>query len=349
MLPPLKLKPGATHCAKANHQAPTVLPNISKKDQLNDIQIQHKPYAIHDHITYRYEVLEVIGGGTYGQVYKCLDHKTKEMVAVKVLRFDSSITTELKILNFLRKKDKDNCHNIIQMKEYFQFRNQLCIVFELLGPNLYDFMKKNNFKGFGLAQVHKIAKELLKCMNILEQEKIIHSDLKPENIVLEPKKRNGIKVIDFGLSCFEHLQEVPCVGTRTYCAPEVIVRKRCTTAIDMWSLACILFELYTGQPLFYGEDEGDQMACIMEVLGNPPADYNSSRTELFFDSMGRPIRRTDLSGRPRVPGSRNLANMFRRNDGLFVDFIKRCLTWDPKMRLTAKEALQHEWIRKGPY
>ncbi|XP_062861798.1 dual specificity tyrosine-phosphorylation-regulated kinase 4-like [Trichomycterus rosablanca] len=310
-------------------------------------QSDNKANLRYDHIAYRYEVLEMLGSGSYGQVYKCLDHKTSEKVAIKVISSNSAMIGEAKMLDFLRMKDKNSSCNIIHMKEYFYFRTQLCIVFDLVGQNLYNLLKKNKFKGLSLGQVRNIAQELLKCLRLLEKEKIIHGDLKPENIVLSPDKPSGIKVIDFGFSCFEHQQEYPCIGTQYYCAPEVMVRKRYTTAIDMWSLACILCELYTGEPLFYGEDETYQMSCMMEVLGKPPSDFVSSRRELFFDCKGRPIKTEDHDGRQRVPGSQDLASVLNTDNELFLDFIKRCLTWDPKMRLMAKEALQHKWIQQG--
>ncbi|XP_062872141.1 dual specificity tyrosine-phosphorylation-regulated kinase 4-like, partial [Trichomycterus rosablanca] len=303
--------------------------------------------VMHDHIAYRYEVLEELGQGSYGEVYKCLDHKTSEMVAVKVLRPNRAILEELKILDFLKKKDKNNCYNIVHMKDYFTFRNQLCIIFELLGPNLYEFIKSHKHKRLSLAQVRHIAREMLTCLSMLENEKIIHGDLKPENIALSLTNQGGIKVIDFGMSCYEPLQKIACIGTHVYRAPEVIVRKHYTTAVDMWSLGCILFELYAGQPLFFGQDEVDQMSLIMEVLGYPPAEYIKRRKELFFDCYGRPIRIINHNGRPRIPGSKNLSRILNTDNELFLDFLNRCLTWNPTMRLSAKEALQHPWIQEG--
>ncbi|XP_062847706.1 dual specificity tyrosine-phosphorylation-regulated kinase 4-like [Trichomycterus rosablanca] len=299
------------------------------------------------HIAYRYEVQKMLGEGTYGQVYKCLDHKTNELVAIKVIRPDSVIKTELDILDFLRKKDKDDCYNIVHMKEHFRFRNQLCIVFELLGQTLWNVMKDHR-EGMSLDQVRNIARELLKCLSMLEREKIIHADLKPENIMQSLEKPPGIRVIDFGFSCFEHLQELKRVGTSVYRAPEVMVRKRYSTAIDMWSLGCILIELYTGQHPFYGHSEVEIMSRIMEVLGKPPTQYTSLRKELFFDFKGRPLRVLDRHGELRVIGSKNLASILNTSDELFLDFIQRCLTWDPGMRLTAQKALQHKWIQEGP-
>lgn len=92
--------------------------------------------VLHDHICYRYEILEVIGKGSFGQVIKALDHMTNKQVAIKIIRnkkrFHHQALVEVRILDHLRKKDKDCNHNVIHMLEYFYFRNHLCISFELL-------------------------------------------------------------------------------------------------------------------------------------------------------------------------------------------------------------------------
>ncbi len=107
-------------------------------------------------------------------------------------------------------------------------------------------------------------------MVVLRQHSIIHCDLKPENILLKQPNRSGIKLIDFGSSCFSDEKIYTYIQSRFYRAPEIMLAIPYTTAIDMWSLACILAELFTGFPLFPGESEPEQMALIMEVNGLPP-------------------------------------------------------------------------------
>uniref|UniRef100_A0A672ZIH5 dual-specificity kinase n=1 Tax=Sphaeramia orbicularis TaxID=375764 RepID=A0A672ZIH5_9TELE len=251
---------------------------------------EHGSYVrvLHDHIAYRFEVLEVIGKGSFGQVLKCLDHKNNELVAIKMIRnkkrFHHQALVELKILDVIKRKDKDNLHNVIHMKEYFYFRNHLCISFELLGVNLYELIKKNNFQGFSLALIRRFAHALLRCLQMLHREKIIHCDLKPENILLSQRGPGNIKVVDFGSSCYEQQRVYTYIQSRFYRSPEVILGHPYSMAIDMWSLGCILAELYTGYPLFPGESEVEQIACIMEVLGMPPNDFvqSASRRRLFF-------------------------------------------------------------------
>ncbi|XP_073724755.1 dual specificity tyrosine-phosphorylation-regulated kinase 4 isoform X1 [Misgurnus anguillicaudatus] len=316
---------------------------------------EHGSYikVLHDHIGYRYEVLEVIGKGSFGQVLKCLDHKTNEMVAIKIIRnkkrFHHQALVELKILDAVRRRDRDNCHNVIHMKEYFYFRNHLCISFELLGANLYELIKKNNFQGFSLGLIRRFAHSLLKCLQMLHKEKIIHCDLKPENILLTQRGLGNIKVVDFGSSCYEQQRVYTYIQSRFYRSPEVILGHPYSMAIDMWSLGCILAELYIGYPLFPGESEVEQIACIMEIMGLPPNDFvqTASRRKLFFDSKGNPRNITNSKGKKRRPNSKDLASVLKTNDRLFLDFIRRCLVWDPTKRMTPDEGMQHEWIHEG--
>ncbi|XP_008640653.1 dual specificity tyrosine-phosphorylation-regulated kinase 4 [Corvus cornix cornix] len=315
---------------------------------------EHGSYlkVLHDHIAYRYEVLEVIGKGSFGQVAKCLDHKTNELVALKIIRnkkrFHSQAMVEVKILDALLKKDKDDTHNIIHMKEYFYFRNHFCIAFELLGINLYELIKKNNFQGFSLSLIRHFTRCVLRCLQVLYQERIIHCDLKPENILLYHNGQGSVKVIDFGSSCYEDQRVYTYVQSRFYRSPEVILGHPYAMAVDMWSLGCIIAELYTGYPLFPGENEADQLACIMEVLGLPPADFiqAASRKRTFFDSKGFPKSVTNSKGKKRCPDSKDLSTVLNTHDAGFLDFLKGCLMWEPSLRMTPDEAMKHAWIQE---
>ena len=126
---------------------------------------------------------------------------------------------------------------------------------------------------------------------------------------------------------------------------------RYTPAIDMWSLGCILYELFVGFPIFAGEDEKEQMQCIMEVKGIPPRSMIviASRRKVFFDDDYRPIQVANSKGKLRHINSKNLAQMMQcdeqQND--FVDFIDRCLEWKPEKRMTPEDAFRHPWIKAG--
>lgn len=152
----------------------------------------------HDHIAYRYEVLKVIGKGSFGQVVKAYDHKKRENVALKMVRnekrFHRQAQEEIRILEHLREQDKDNTMNVIHMFDSFTFRNHTCITFELLSINLYELIKKNKFQGFSLQLVRKFSHSLLQCLHALSKSRIIHCDMKPENVLLKQQGRSGIKV-----------------------------------------------------------------------------------------------------------------------------------------------------------
>ncbi|XP_019760490.1 dual specificity tyrosine-phosphorylation-regulated kinase 2 isoform X2 [Dendroctonus ponderosae] len=323
----------------------------------------------HDHIAYRYEVLKVIGKGSFGQVVKAYDHASHTHVALKMVRnkkrFHRQALEEVRILEHLRKQDKDNTMNIIHMLDSFNFRNHMCITFELLSINLYELIKKNKFKGFSLQLVRKFCHSLLLCLEALNQNKIIHCDMKPENILLKQQGRSGLKVIDFGSSCYEQNRVYTYIQSRFYRAPEVILGARYGMPIDMWSLGCILAELLMGFPLLPGEDEGDQLACIMELLDHPPQKLldQSKRAKNFISSKGIPRYCTcstlddgsivlsvgvSRRGKPRgPPGSKDLKRALKGcEDPLFLDFIARCLEWDPDERMTPAQALRHGWLRR---
>ncbi|KAK3087855.1 hypothetical protein FSP39_011544, partial [Pinctada imbricata] len=308
---------------------------------------------IGDHVCYRFEIVEVIGKGSFGHVIRAFDHKRDMDIAIKVIRnkkrFHHQALVEVKILDALRRRDKDNQFNIIHMGEYFYFRNHLCITFELMGMNLYELIKKNNFQGFSIALIRRFAFSLLQCLKLLQRERIIHCDLKPENILLRQRGQSSIKVIDFGSSCYEHQRVYTYIQSRFYRSPEVILGLPYSMPIDMWSFGCILAELYTGYPLFPGENEVEQLACIMEVLGLPPGPVldQATRRRLFFDSKGNPRCITNSKGKKRRVGSKDLQQAVKTSDANFLDFIRRCLEWDPNIRMTPEEALQHEWIKEG--
>ena len=152
------------------------------------------------------------------------------------------------------------------------WRNHLCLVFELLSYNLYDLLRNTSFRGVSLNLTRKFAQQIAKALLFLSwpELKIIHCDLKPENILLCNPKRSAIKIVDFGSSCQLGQRIYQYIQSRFYRSPEVLLGIPYDLAIDMWSLGCILVEMHTGEPLFSGANEVDQMNKIVEVLGMPP-------------------------------------------------------------------------------
>lgn len=329
--------------------------NHGYDDERGDyMSVGHDAKLAHDHLAYRYEVLSLLGRGSFGAVLRCLDHKTQTLRAVKIIRnkkrFHHQALVEVKILEHLHGRDpQGEGSNMVGMHEFFYFRSHLCIVFELLSINLYEFIKNNNFQGLSLGLIRRFGQQLLVSLRFLKASRVIHCDLKPENILLRAPNKSGIKVIDFGSSCFEHERVYTYIQSRFYRSPEVILGLPYDTGIDMWSLGCILAELYTGYPLFPGENEVEQLACIMEVVGLPPRTLldPATRRRQFFDSTGAPRLVPNSRGKRRRPGSRDLALALHCPDAAFISFLTGCLRWDPRERLSPEAALAHEWIVDG--
>ena len=235
------------------------------------------------------------------------------------------------------------------MRDFVVFRKHLCITFELLSMNLYEFLKGNDFQGVSMGLIRRFAIQLLQGLKYIRRHKIIHCDLKPENILLKTPNKSGIKIIDFGSSCFLDERIYTYIQSRFYRAPEIILGIPYTSAIDMWSLGCILAELFAGFPIFPGESENEQISLIIEMLGMPPQAVLdiSTRKKHFFDEQQNPIMTKNSKGRKRVPNGKNLVHILGCKDELFLSFLRYCLEWNPDKRLTPEEALRHEWILEG--
>eukprot|EP01083_Nonionella_stella_P061973 161264_1 len=190
------------------------------------------------------------------------------------LFFDQA-QTEVNILEHLAKVDSsDEETHIVKMKEVFVHEGHRCIVFELLDNNLYHILKNHRFKGLSLNVVRKIGAQILVALNFLRKHHpngVIHCDLKPENVLLLNNKHTRVRVIDFGSACFKTKTTFAYIQSRFYRAPEVLLDTDYSYPIDMWSLGCMLMELYTGDPLFDGVSDDDQMYKIVGVLSMPPA------------------------------------------------------------------------------
>merc|ERR1719334_2008934 len=173
----------------------------------------------------------------------------------------------------------------------------------------------NRFQRFEQKLVCNFSHSILLALNTLSKIGIIHGDLKPENILLRQFGKSALKVIDFGSACYEDSVLYSYVQSRFYRAPEVILGVRYGCQIDMWSLGCIVAELLTGVPLLPGEDEEDQLALTMELLGHPPSSLitKATRRRVFFSNSGNPVycRVTKQEGVEMVEGSLSSRGRFR--------------------------------------
>ena len=340
-------------------------PNIDGKYNFNDREGYYVFQKGH-HLNYRYEMIGLLGKGTFGEAVQCYDHKTKEVVCIKIINarkdFQAQAMVEIKILTSISLNDTENESGNVKLYQYFNFRSHICLVFELLGQNLFELLQMNNFLGLDLSMIKNYTTELLFSLMFLRKLKIIHCDLKPENILLVPKSKNKIKIIDFGSSCFEYEITYTYIQSRFYRAPEVILDLGYGFEIDIWSMGCILSELYTGNPIFPGSDEMEQINYIMKCLGPPDESLKKSsfKSRFFFDSEINP-NYEEFENRKKFSIKEiknNLKRFFNSYTNTysgsfreespqfvnFVDFISRCLEWDQKKRITPEEGLLHPFI-----
>ncbi|XP_026221394.1 homeodomain-interacting protein kinase 3-like isoform X2 [Anabas testudineus] len=237
-----------------------------------------------------YEVLEFLGRGTFGQVVKCWKRGTNEVVAVKILKNHPSYARqgqiEVEILARLSSENADE-HNVVRALECFQHRSHTCLVFEMLEQNLYDFLKQNKFSPLPLKIIRPILQQVATALKKLKSLGLIHADLKPENIMLVDPSRQPyrVKVIDFGSA--SHVSKAVCstyLQSRYYRAPEIILGLPFCEAIDMWSLGCVIAELFLGWPLYPGALEYDQIRYISQTQGLPSEQLlnKGTKTSRFF-------------------------------------------------------------------
>jgi len=313
----------------------------------------------------RYVFSTVIGKGSFGQVVKAYDQMVSQYVAIKIIKskkpFLQQAKTEIELLQFLNCKDPLDTACIVRLQEHFLFRGHQCLVFEMLSYNLYDLLRHTNFKGVSLNLIRKFGKQILKalCFLTLRDVSVIHCDLKPENILLRHPKRSAIKLIDFGSSCRAGQTVYSYIQSRFYRSPEVLLGCPYSPMIDMWSIGCILVEMHTGEPLFSGQDEADQVIKIYELLGTPPAAMIQAGTKglkyFKLDKEGRyvlrdPARRIQQRSLNEIlgveiggPDGRRLNEPGHTVTDYFrlKELILRMLTYDPSQRITPFQAISH--------
>lgn len=211
-----------------------------------------------------------------------------------------------------------------------------------------------------------VSRQLLIALEYIHGLWLIHSDLKPENILVQSYSRCLVKLIDFGSSCFvdDHLSSY--VQSRSYRAPEVLLGLPYGQKIDIWSLGCVLAELWTGYVLFQNDSVQSLLARIIGIIGNfPPTMLASGRfVPNYFTQDGRLFKELEVDIPPGVdigppemlrriqlllPKRSSLKQRMRVEDDCFVDFLAYLLRIDPLERPSATEALQHPWLSPGRY
>lgn len=321
----------------------------------------------------RYAVKSQLGKGTFATVVGCTDIKTNQDVAVKIACNNDTMrkagTKEMDILRFLNQNDLEDKKHIIRFERQFEHKGHNCLVFEHLNADLREVLKKfGRNVGINLFPIKSFARQMFLALSHMKKYKVLHADLKPDNILMN-KSRNVLKVCDFGTASLADDAEItPYLVSRFYRAPEIIMGMKYDYAIDMWSIGCTLFELYTGRILFTGADNNQMLRAIMECRGKFTMRM-LKRSELAFNHFDEHANflsreKDKTTGQTRVkqmtfsskalPGkdlktrlsanAKTLAPADLKQLALFTDLLDKCLQVDPEKRISPNDALRHGFI-----
>jgi serine/threonine protein kinase len=308
----------------------------------------------------KYLVENLIDESTFSYIYIVSDYYQKnsaknlfiaKKIKEKSIYFDQSIY-EIYILSYLLKRGNCQKYNIVEIQDYFYYNSNLYIITEKLGKSLYEAFIKPKFP-LSLSGIQTITRDILFGLKFLKNSGIIHCDLKPENILLVRDESNHVKIIDFGSAIFiddtdlyKELQTLP------YRAPEIIIGSSFNYAIDMWSLGCILYELVTHTMLFNSKNPKENFIKAMTI--NNFFDLNcfdkyseGFLTEDFFVTLNANFNQDSYDIILPVKNFKIEEEIEKfHQDKLLIDFIKKCLIIDPKIRLTPENARTHPFMKK---
>lgn len=343
-------------------------------------------------IARRYRIEKLLGQGTFGKVVQAYDSVNRERVALKVIRsiqkYRDAARIELRVLQTLQRHDPANMYRCIHSKDCFEYKGHICITMRLLGSSIFDFLKNNGFVPFPNSQIQSIAHQLLTSVAYMHDIHIIHTDLKPENILLRNASYQAftynrkipsatskicrtatqrkvllnteICVIDFGSATFEDEYHSSVVSTRHYRAPEIILGLEWSYPCDIWSVGCILVELFTGDALFQTHDNREHLAMMEAVCAskidaslarkaNSKSKSSNGDTSCYFKrlKLDYPVAETTRSSRAFVRAIRKLPDFIPPTNNFlmqFLDLLQKMLVFEPGDRITAKQALAHPWF-----
>nr|CAD1824212.1 unnamed protein product [Ananas comosus var. bracteatus] len=340
----------------------------------------HYVFDLGENLTPRYKILSKIGEGTFGRVLECWDRETRDYVAIKVVRsirkYREAAMLEIDVLNLLGKNDRHGAR-CVQLRRWFDYRNHICIVFEKLGPSLYDFLKRNKYYPFPVELVREFGRQLLESVAYMHELRLIHTDLKPENILLVSSeyikvpsskrksqdevhfkclpKSSAIKLIDFGSTAFDNQNHSSIVSTRHYRAPEIILGLGWSYPCDMWSIGCILVELLSGEALFQTHENLEHLAMMERVLGPIPehmirkASSNASKYFRRGTRLNWPegaVSRESIRAVKKLNRLKDFVSQYvDHSSTLLTDLLYGLLRFEPSERLTAQEALNHTFFK----
>ncbi|KAI1300277.1 kinase-like domain-containing protein [Xylaria venustula] len=323
----------------------------------------------------RYQVQSTLGKGMFSGVARAVDITNKKLVAIKMMRNNDALRkggfTEIAILQKLNDADPENRKHIVKFERHFEHKGHLCLAFENLSLNLREVLRKfGNNVGINLSATRAYAHQIFVALAHLRRCSIIHADLKPDNILVN-ETRNVLKICDLGTAidrsdaATAHTEITPYLVSRFYRAPEIILGMRYDYAIDMWSIGCTLYELYTGKILFAGDSNNQMLKAIMEIRGkfSPKLCKRGDLSHLHFDedgnfvsaerdkALGKTTIRTLTIVKPArdlrtrlMAASGGMNDVESRDLNNFVDLLERCLALNPDKRITPSEALKHPFF-----
>ncbi|XP_069486673.1 cyclin-dependent kinase-like 2 isoform X2 [Ambystoma mexicanum] len=290
----------------------------------------------------KYENLGLVGEGSYGMVMKCRHKSNGRIVAIKKFlesEDDKMVKKiamrEIKLLKQLRHE------NLVNLLEVCKKKKRWYLVFEFVDHTILDDLEQFP-NGLDTSRVRKYLFQIIKGIGFCHSHNIIHRDIKPENILVS--QSGVVKLCDFGFAralATPGEEYTEYVATRWYRAPELLVGDiKYGKAVDLWAIGCLVTEMLTGEPLFPGDSDIDQLYHIMKCLGN----LTLRHTELFY--------KNPLFVGVRLPEIREVEPLERRYPklpSLVLDVAKRCLQIDPDRRPPCAELLQHDLFSKDGF
>lgn len=299
---------------------------------------------IDKHVLRKYEILQKLGKGAYGIVWKAIDKKTRETVALKKIfdAFQNATDAQRTFREIMFLQELHGHENIIKLLNVLKADNDrdIYLVFEYMETDLHAVIRASI-----LEDIHKqyTMYQLLKALKYMHTANVLHRDMKPSNLLLNSECL--VKVADFGLArSIVSLENVNVsnpvltdyVATRWYRAPEILLgSQRYTKGVDMWSIGCILGELLGGKPMFPGTSTMNQLDKIIEVTGRPTAED--------IAAINSPFAATMLESLP-PSRPRSLADMFPGASADALDLLQKLLQFNPNKRITAEQALEHAFV-----
>ena len=302
---------------------------------------------VEEHIKKRFIFQKKVGQGAYGVVFKVIDKKTKEQVALKKLfgAFQDEVDSQRTFREVMLLQELNGHDNIIRLLNVIKAENDLdlYLVFDYMEADLFNVIRANI-----LQDIHKkfIIYQILKALKFIHSADIIHRDLKPSNIFINSDCH--IKLGDFGLARTlennPHMSTVVTeyVATRWYRAPEMILAaQKYGKPIDMWSVGCILYEMLVGTPLLPGKSTKDMIKMMFSVTGFPERkEYNEIKKEIKIQID------YDQLLQEKVKKKKNILQTLSKytHDDVAIDLLLKLLVFNPNKRLTAEEALKHPYV-----